>query len=116
MAKLTALPLVILFVVLPVAASAATIDQILSNPSRYDGQHVALTGSVTSLHSKVSVRGNPYVTFSLCSDRCIDVFAFGRSTIRDGQTITVHGTFAVVKHVGSYTYHNELDADDGSLP
>ena len=34
---------------------------------------------------------------------------------KNGKTITVHGTFAAVKHVSGYTFHNEIDADDGSL-
>jgi hypothetical protein len=29
--------------------------------------------------------------------------------------LTVNGTFAAVKHVGRYTFCNEIDADQGSL-
>ena len=99
----------------PIVASATTIAQVLASPSSYDGQHVDVTGRVSGLRSKTSHRGNAYVTFSLCSDRCVHVFAFGTPNISDGQTITVHGTFAAVKHVGEYTFYNEVDADDGSL-
>ena len=38
------------------------------------------------------------MTFSLCSSECIHVFSFGSPRISDGETITVHGTFAAVKH------------------
>jgi hypothetical protein len=99
----------------PIAASAATITQLLANPSTFDGQHVDVTGKIEDLKSKVSHKGNAYVTFSLCSGRCVHVFAFGSPNISDGQSITVHGTFAAVKHTGSYTFYNEIDADDGSL-
>jgi hypothetical protein len=100
---------------LPAASSAATIAQILGSPSTYDGQHVDVRGSVGHLEQKTSHKGNAYVTFSLCSGQCIHVFGFGSPSISDGQTITVHGTFAAVKRVSSYTFYDEIDADDGSL-
>jgi hypothetical protein len=101
--------------VLPAAGSGATIAQVLGSPSTYDGQHVDVRGTVERLEQKVSHKGNPYVIFSLCSGQCIHVFRFGSPGISDGQTITVRGTFAAVKHVSSYTFYNEIDADDGSL-
>jgi hypothetical protein len=110
--------LTIFFATLVAAAMAATatISQILASPSTYDGSHVDVTGKVSHLEQKVSHKGNPYVTFSLCSSKCIHVFGFGSSSIGDGDTITVRGTFAAVKHVSGYTFYNEIDADDGSLP
>lgn len=104
-----------LLAALPTAVSAATITQILGKPSDYDGRHVDVAGTVEHLEQKTSHKGNPYVTFSLCSSQCIHVFAFGSPNISGGQTITVHGTYEAVKHVGSFTFYNEIDADDGSL-
>lgn len=104
-----------LLVSLPAATVAATVAQILASPSTYDGQHVDVRGAVEHLEQKVSRRGNPYVTFSLCSSQCIHVFGFGSPNISDGQTITVHRTYEAVKHVSGYTFYNEVDADDGSL-
>ncbi|MGA9272054.1 MAG: hypothetical protein WBV67_01090 [Candidatus Cybelea sp.] len=100
---------------LPAVSSAAAIGQILGSPSSYDGKHVDVRGTVEHLEQKTSHRGNPYVTFALCSSQCIHVFAFGAPSINDGQTITVHGTYEAVKHVSGYTFYNEVDADDGSL-
>jgi hypothetical protein len=100
---------------LPAASSAATIAQVLGSPSTYDGSHVDVRGTVEHLEQKVSHKGNPYVTFSLCSGQCIHVFAFGSPSISDGQTISVHGTYEAVKHASGYTFYNEVDADDGSL-
>lgn len=94
----------VLLAALPAAGSAATIAQILGTPSSYDGQHVDVRGTVEHLEQKVSHKGNSYVTFSLCSSQCIHVFGFGSPSLSDGQTITVHGTFAAVKHVSSYTF------------
>ncbi|MGA8574239.1 MAG: hypothetical protein WB609_00940 [Candidatus Cybelea sp.] len=117
MFKRFAIPCVVsaLLAALPVASSAATIIQILGSPSTYDAQHVDVRGTVEHLEQKVSHKGNPYVTFSLCSSQCIHVFGFGSPRLSDGQTITVHGTYEAVKHVSGYTFYNEIDADDGSL-
>jgi hypothetical protein len=105
-----------LLAALPTATVAATtITQILGSPSVYDGKHIDVSGTVEHLEQKVSHKGNAYVTFALCSGQCIHVFGFGSPPISDGQPITVHGTFAAVKHVGSYTFYNEIDADDPSL-
>jgi hypothetical protein len=91
------------------------LAQILGSPSAYDGQHVEVKGTVERLEQKVSRKGNPYVTFSLCSSQCLHVFGFGSPNLSDGQTITVRGTFAAVKRANGYTFYNEIDADDGSL-
>ncbi len=99
----------------PVAAATATVSQILAAPSTYSGSHVEVSGRIENLERKVSHLGNAYVTFSLCSRECVHVFAFGSPTIKDGQAISVRGTFTAVKRVGPYTFYNEIDADDGSL-
>jgi hypothetical protein len=117
MATRFAIPAVIfvLLAALPAAGSAAMIPQILGSPSSYDGSHVDVKGTVEHLEQKVSHKGNPYVTFSLCSSQCIHVFAFGSPSMSDGQVITVHGTYEAVRHVSGYTFYNEVDVDDGSL-
>jgi hypothetical protein len=102
-----------LLTALPAAASTATIGQILGSPSSYDGRHVEVQGTVEHLERKVSHQGNPYVTFSLCSGQCINVFAFGNSGTSNGQTITVHGTYEKVNHTSGYTMYNGIQADGG---
>lgn len=88
--------------------------RFLGNPSAYDGKHVDVSGTVEK-EQQTSHKGNPYITFSLCSGQCIHVFAFGSPSISDGRTITVQDTYEVVKHVSGYTFYNEIDVDDGSL-
>lgn len=105
----------VLATAIPIAARATTVEQILISPSHYDGQHVDVVGVVSDLRSTVSHRGNEYVTFRLCAGRCIHVFAFGAPPISDGQSVTVHGVFATVRHVREYTFYDEIEADDGSL-
>lgn len=99
----------------PALARSATIAQILANPSSYDGDHVSVSGTIQKLERKVSAKGTHYVTFSLCSSQCIDVYGFGSANISDGQTITVFGTFQVVRHLDSFTFNNAIHADYDSL-
>jgi len=98
------------------SAGTTTTAAILANPSLYDGKHVIVTGSVSTLRTKISGKGNAYETFSICDSGCIRVFTFGTpSTVQDGSRITVEGTFSAVKTVGQYRFKNEIEADDGSL-
>jgi hypothetical protein len=102
-----------LFTALPAAASTATIDRILGSPTSYDGRHVEVKGTVEHLERKMSHQGDPYVTFSLCSSQCINVFEFGNPGTSNGQTITVRGTYDKVNHISGYTIYNGIKAGGG---
>src|SRR5262249_49181488 len=94
----------------PVDAVQASPDTILTNPSRFDGQSVTVSGTITNLRETVSRRGNPYYTLDLSDgNRAIRVFSFGKAPCRSG-TAMVEGTFDRVKQVGRYTFHNEITA------
>ena len=113
----TALVLVMYGDVFGLAAQAGdTVAAILASPSSYDGKHVDVDGTAQDIQEKTSKSGNAYDTFSVCDGSCLHVFIFGRPHIVEGKKITVHGKFVAVKHVGEYTFHNEIDADEGSLP
>jgi hypothetical protein len=45
----------------------------------------------------------------------VNVFTWGHPQVAEGQKLTVNGTFDAVKHVGHYTFRNEIDADKGSM-
>ena len=96
-------------------AADLTVADLLRNESTYDGQHVVVTGAITSLEEKTSHKGNAYDVFDLCAGSCVHVFIFGRPRIQAGERITIRGTFSVTKRVGSYTFHDEIEADEGSL-
>jgi hypothetical protein len=96
-------------------AAEATASQLLANPATYDGQHVTVSGTAQYVRPKTSRRGNDYETFSLCEQACVNVFTWGHPRINESSHLTVKGTFEAVKHVGRYTFHNEIDADEGSL-
>jgi hypothetical protein len=89
--------------------------QVLGNPTTYDGKHLTVSGTVQNVIMKTSRRGNDYETFELCDNSCMKVFTWGHHELRKSQQLSVSGTFDAVKHVGRYTFYNELDADEGSL-
>jgi hypothetical protein len=92
-------------------AADAQIKTMLSDPARYDGQPVTLTGAVSRLDPRVSRRGNPYYTFMLDdgSGR-LTVFSFGRAPCAAPARVTVDGEFRHVKTVGTHTFHDQVDA------
>lgn len=115
--KLTALLVAIVAIAATLASGdpSVTPSNLLSQPSKYDGQHVVVLGTVMNIVEKTSRRGNDYDLFDLCDTQCVRVFTWGHPSITEGQRLTVRGIFSVVKHVGYYTFYNEVEADDNSL-
>jgi len=107
----TALTFVLSSLLLSLPARSAQISAILGSPQQYNSQTVTVTGAITGLRQRVSKRGNPYVTFTVCSDACIHIFTFGEPVLHDGERVTVTGIFAAVKQVGRYSFRNEIDAE-----
>jgi starvation-inducible outer membrane lipoprotein len=97
------------------AAAPTPIVAIAAKPSMFYGQPVEVTGTIANIANKISHKGNPYTTFSLCAGQCVEVFTFGTPAIHNGQKITVHGTFEGVHHTGGISYKNVIDADAGTL-
>jgi hypothetical protein len=96
-------------------AVEATVSQILVSPTAFDGQHVTVSGTAQFARPRTSRKGNDYETFSLCEQACVNVFTWGHPHVAEDKRLTVSGTFQAVKHVGRYTVHNEIDADESSL-
>ena len=97
------------------ADSAISPTTLLSHPYTYNDQHVAVSGIVRDVEERTSQRGNEYDIFDLCDSHCVRVFTWGHPAVSEGQKLTVHGTFEVTKRVGVYTFHNEIETDEGSL-
>jgi hypothetical protein len=78
----------------PIDAVQASPETILTNPARFDGQSVTVSGTITNLRETFSRRGNPYYTLDLSDGKqAIRVFSFGKAPCHNG-TATVDGTFA----------------------
>jgi len=95
---------------------ALTISEIINHPDKYHLSTVQVKGKVLDLKSKTSKRGNDY-TIIVLSDGTgnITVFTFGTPKIKFGDTVKVIGIFYKVKHVGRYTFYNEIDASKGTV-
>jgi hypothetical protein len=96
-------------------AAEVTPSQLLANPTKFDGQHVSVSGTAQYVRQKTSRRGNEYETFSLCDQACVNMFTWGHPNVAEGKLLLVQGTFTEVKRVGRYTFLNEIEADEGSL-
>ena len=99
----------------PLAARAMTPDQIISASRSYEGRPVEVTGRVTHLRARRVPNGTTYVRFLLCATRCIEAVASGVSRLTEGETITVHGTYYGWRNFSTYTVHNGIVVDPGSL-
>jgi len=96
------------------AAEKVSVQEIISNPDKYDGQEVTLQGKANKVRPRVSKKGNEYTTFTLMdgSGKGMNIFTFGHPPITDGQRVTVTGIYQKVKKVGRYTFYNEVEAKD----
>jgi hypothetical protein len=82
------------------------------DPVAYDHQRVHLEGTVTTLESTGSHRGNPYYFFVLDTGRgTVVAFKFGSPRCVEGQRATVEGVFHHMYQRGGYTFTDEIDAE-----
>jgi len=59
----------------------------------------------------ISRRGNAYTTLQVQdTGPGITVFTYGHLNIVNGDRVEVTGVFSQIKHVGSYTFYNEIEA------
>jgi len=110
--KMTAAALVACFTVL---VPRVSIGALLAHPETYDGQNVAILGTVENARLATSPGGSDYEVFKLCDKVCVSVFTRGHPLLSEGQKKSIRGTFVWVKHVGAATVHNEVEADSDSL-
>lgn len=90
---------------------ALTVGEVSQAPARFDGEVITLTGRAQHVRTKVSRHGNEYTTFTLSDGSGhLNVFAWGDIHLTSGERVEVHGRYDHVKHVGRYTFYNEISA------
>jgi hypothetical protein len=91
---------------------AEEICSVLKNPGQYDHQMVTVQGTASAVAETTSRRGNDYTTFRVrdANGCTVKVFSWGHPGIKNGDGAEVIGTYEQVKHVGTYTFYNEIDA------
>jgi len=105
--------LVPLFIIFPIRGGEVDIGSIIRNPAQFDGKSVAVRGTASAVKETVSRRGNPYATFQVLDKTGgIKVFTYGHPGIKVGDCVEVKGVYQQVKHVGQYTFYNEVEAQN----
>jgi hypothetical protein len=92
-----------------------SIGAILAHAAQWDGKHVRVAGTIANLEERTAMDGREYDAFDLCNAACIHVFAGGRPSLREGEALTVQGTFSSAKHIGDFDFQNDIETDEGSL-
>jgi len=92
-------------------SQADAINDIVSDPGRWDGRHVKIAGTISAVEERTAINGRAYDVFSLCDGSCMRVFMDGRPKLTDGQMLTVEGTFSAAKRIGEIQLQNDVQAD-----
>jgi hypothetical protein len=91
-------------------AAPVSVDEILSNPDRFDGQMVTVEGTITDLKRRVTRSGDPFYKFYLSDGKqAIRVISLGSPPCQSG-AVTVEGTFAKIKRGRLSVSYNVVSA------
>jgi hypothetical protein len=88
------------------------IADVVQHRAHYSGKLLSVTGRVQTLDQWKSRSGLEEELFSLCEDGCIRVYLPAHSPIRNGERVTVRGTYYEALHVGRATFYNELEGTE----
>lgn len=93
------------------AQHTVSLRALVQDPDQYDGKVVTVVGTVTAYRERVSDAGNPYTTFRLTDGgSSLAVFIWNKQGLSNGQKVRVTGAFAKVRHAGTVTFDNEIQA------
>jgi hypothetical protein len=66
---------------------------ILSNPASYDGQPVAVQGTIQNFSTRQTANGGTVSTYKVCDTQCVAVLDPGNGAQLNGRSATIAGTF-----------------------
>ncbi len=108
---LTAVVLSLVCVPPAMSDQGTSLRALVENPDQFDGKVVSVVGTVAAYRESVSEVGNPFTTFRLSDgDASVAVFIWNKQGLSNGQKVRVTGAFAKVKHLGTVTFDNEIQA------
>ncbi len=95
-------------------AAETTVDKIMNNTDSFEDQQVSVTGSVSNLKFGSIEVGNTYTTFMLAdkSGGRIKVFAWGKLTLKPGQTVHVTGVYRKIWATTRRHFYNQIVASE----
>jgi hypothetical protein len=89
--------LIYLGLVLVAQAAPLSVSELLSNPDRFNGQPVTVTGTISNFRGNPLRRRSPLYTFDLSGGpETVHVRAFAKPACQSGAA-TVEGTFGQIK-------------------
>ncbi len=93
----------------PIIAAAAYLSPsaVLSDTQSYDGQSVAVQGTITDFATRQTRRGT-IATYQICDHKCVDVFDPNARTQSNDGNVTVNGTFHASLNEGRQTFSNVI--------
>ncbi len=113
---IASIALLLVLFVSAIAQEQVTVQALLNEGKKYDGKQVVLVGIVRDLKEKVSRKGNPYYTFKIGEGKqTVNIFSYGKATVKEGDKVRVTGKFTVEKRVAYATYRNEIDVTKGKV-
>ncbi len=74
------------------AASDLAPSKIVADPASFEGKSVSVTGTVAKYQTTKTLMGT-IAAFQLCDDKCVVVIDETDTAHKDGDTVTVAGTF-----------------------
>ncbi len=74
------------------AGSDLAPSKIVADPSSFEGKSVSVTGTVAKYQTTKTLMGT-IAAFQLCDDKCVVVIDETNTAHKDGDTVTVAGTF-----------------------
>jgi|ERR1700683_1038388 hypothetical protein len=86
----------------PIIARADDLapSMILSNPQTYDGQPVAVQGTVQKYTTRQTPRGGTVSTYQVCDQQCVTVLDSSDGAQLNGRNAIVTGTFHATLQIG----------------
>lgn len=96
------------------AADKMTVKELVADAKKFDGKPVTVSGLVDKFKQKTSKKGNDYFTFKLVDKgdkkKIVNLYGQGKPKVevKDGQLLSVTGTYRLEKTVGNSTFKNEI--------
>jgi hypothetical protein len=102
----------------PVAGTLG-VEQLLANPSLYDGKRVTVVGDALIVRKQTAPASGPWTLMSLAdianSRKVMNVIGTGHAPLGNGDVARATGVFRVKSTRGRYTYDNELICEAGGI-
>jgi hypothetical protein len=81
-----------LTVALPAVAADLTPSAVVADPATYEGKSISVAGTVAKYQTSKTLMGT-VAAFQLCDAKCVVVIDETGTAHKDGDTLTVSGTF-----------------------